>query len=436
MNGLRIFKHEPARIIDRSGLWLLLLLAPLFLFPAPGRNWLLLILPVFWLWRGFVSGRMVGRTPADLPVFLLIVQTGVTVFVIPDIEWSMGKIAGIAFGVAIFFELAARLKDEAALRKGVVVFLAMGVGLGLVGLFNMSFVESKADAQVDLLTRIGLHLPRLHLRIPGAEEGFNPNAVAGTLALIIPVLATLLLLALRKEVPADSFWKKRAVLFSGAAGLALLLGVVAISFSRETWLALVLSGGLPLAVLVNARRRWLITAGVVLLGLLALAGAYSVLMGREGMPLSEIEMAGKAGGRTQAWAVGLEAVREHPWTGVGLNRVRLLPGIGVSRAHVHNHLIQTAAELGLPALVALVALYLLMGVMGATVWKSAPEAWMRYAVLGLGWGQLAHFLFGLTDSIPLGAKAGIFFWISLALMTAMYQLTVSSVPDGKTADVH
>jgi hypothetical protein len=45
---------------------------------------------------------------------------------------------------------------------------------------------------------------------------------------------------------------------------------------------------------------------------------------------------------------------------------------------------------------------------------------MRLIVLGLGCGQMAHFLFGLVDSIPLGAKVGIFFWLSIGLITAIY----------------
>lgn len=423
-------------VFERGGLWLLLLLAPLLLFPAPGWNWLLLLLPVFWLGRGLATGRMLERTPVDPPVLLLLVQTVISAAIVPDIEWSMGKIAGIAFGAALFFELTARLKGESSLRWAVAGFLGAGAGLGLVGLFNMAFVGGRDPSQADLLTRLGLHLPKLALQIPGAEEGFNPNAVAGTLTLVIPVLAALVIMALRKEAPADSFLARRGIKPAGMIVLALLLAVVVITYSRETWLALFLSVGLPLAAMAKSGRRRLISILTVIAGLAVLAGAFAVLVGHEGLPIDDAEITGKAVGRTQAWSVGLEAVRTHPWTGIGLNRVRLLPGIGVSRAHCHNHYIHTAAELGLPALAALIALLILMGAMGAEVWKRAPEAWMRYAGLGLGWGQLAHALFGLTDSIPLGAKAGIFFWASLALMTALFRYTVSKSAEARVPDVH
>jgi len=38
------------------------------------------------------------------------------------------------------------------------------------------------------------------------------------------------------------------------------------------------------------------------------------------------------------------------------------------------------------------------------------------------WGQakLAFLIFGMGDTIPLGGKNGVFFWVSLALIAAMY----------------
>jgi len=58
------------------------------------------------------------------------------------------------------------------------------------------------------------------------------------------------------------------------------------------------------------------------------------------------------------------------------------------------------------------------------VWRKSNVEWMRTSALGLGCGQLAHFLWGIWDSIPLGAKLGIVFWVSLGLITAMYNYTV------------
>ncbi|UCC41118.1 MAG: O-antigen ligase family protein, partial [Candidatus Aminicenantes bacterium] len=121
---------------------------------------------------------------------------------------------------------------------------------------------------------------------------------------------------------------------------------------------------------------------------------------------------------------GIEIIREKPFTGVGINRFRYSSGVEYYSAHAHNHLIHIAAELGIQALIAYLAIMIGTGYMCLKVYWNSDIEWMRTAILGLGGGQLAHFFFGLGDSIPLGAKPGIIFWISLALITAIYNYHV------------
>jgi len=44
----------------------------------------------------------------------------------------------------------------------------------------------------------------------------------------------------------------------------------------------------------------------------------------------------------------------------------------------------------------------------------------RLLAIGLFGGLLAHFLFGLTDTIALGAKPGFLFWWALAMLCGLY----------------
>jgi O-antigen ligase len=117
-------------------------------------------------------------------------------------------------------------------------------------------------------------------------------------------------------------------------------------------------------------------------------------------------------------------IRRHPLLGIGLNQFRTLPEVRYFLSHAHNQFLHVAVEIGIPALIAFMAILLALGYMAVQVWKTSPNRWMRYTVLGLGWGQLAHLFFCLTDAIPPGAKVGILFWISLALITALYQLSL------------
>ena len=105
------------------------------------------------------------------------------------------------------------------------------------------------------------------------------------------------------------------------------------------------------------------------------------------------------------------------------------PGIAYEKSHAHNQLLHTSAELGIPGLVAYLAI--LAGAMFACrrVWRIAEEGWLRSAARGLGAGQAAFFFFGMGDAIPLGAKPGIFFWVSLALIMSLHNLMMKSKED-------
>jgi O-antigen ligase len=126
--------------------------------------------------------------------------------------------------------------------------------------------------------------------------------------------------------------------------------------------------------------------------------------------------------RIQLWNLAIPIVKANPMWGIGLNSFRLEPEVRYFLSSAHNQFLHVAVELGIPALIAYLAILLLMGYMCFRVWKKPAAAWMRITALGLGWGQLAFLFFGLTDAIPPGAKVGIISWISLALISVLYQL--------------
>jgi O-antigen ligase len=102
------------------------------------------------------------------------------------------------------------------------------------------------------------------------------------------------------------------------------------------------------------------------------------------------------------------------------------PEVRYFLSSAHNQFLHVAVELGVIGLIAYLAILLLMGNMCVQVWKKSSIEWMRLAALGLGWGQLAFLFFGLTDAIPPGAKVGILFWISLALITSIYNFSLGT----------
>lgn len=89
-------------------------------------------------------------------------------------------------------------------------------------------------------------------------------------------------------------------------------------------------------------------------------------------------------------------------------------------AHAHNIFLQVALDVGLPGLIAYLAILLLAFWEG---WQSARlDKALRPYALGLLGGLVALHIFGLTDALALGAKPGLLFWINIGLLTAMRQV--------------
>jgi O-antigen ligase len=256
-----------------------------------------------------------------------------------------------------------------------------------IGLLAMQIAVSCA-----VVPNIELSLPK----VAGTLLGINPNALAGSLRFVIPVALVLL--------------------FSGKARAAriALLGMVSLVFlavmfllqAVSVWLAFFISLGF--VGMKKKKRLWIAAGGVLILGFFLLSRPARTVI-REKFEI-----------RYGLWSTGVTAVQRHPLLGIGMDRLRYDPGIGHELVHAHNQLIHTAAELGIPGLAAYLAILIGAGWMCLDVSKRARAAWMRDSVRGLGAGQLAFLIFGMGDAIPLGGKNGVFFWVSLALIAAMY----------------
>ena len=478
--------RETARVwMDRIFLGVVLAAAPLFLFPRARYAWVGIVLGSMLVARGAIWGRFLERTPLDWAVGALGLMILATCFVVPDIEFSMGKIAGALYGILLYYAAVAVIRTERAIRAGVYAFVLVGVALAVFGIVGAMLLGPE-QAFVRVLPGLTKYIPKHNWALPGAEAGINPNAVGGSLLWVIPLalfLAGAMLGALggrpKNEAGAttsegkddgradaagadmresritgtavggtpDSVNRESEVRLQphrqergrfgerwrhlGFIGLILasvvLLAALFLSQSYGTWIALILS--VWLIGLSPKRKAWSLAGALVLCGAIYAIGP----LRRAVAPLAITGTAGtgetaptanvvrvKIEQRYGLWSAGVGAIRRAPVLGVGMNRLRLDPGISFENAHAHNQFITTGAELGIPGLVAYIAILVGAGWMAWVVWKRSPDPWMRTAALGLIAGQLAFHIFGLGDAITLGSKPGALFWASLALIAAMY----------------
>jgi len=336
------------------------------------------------------------------------------------------------------------------------LFIFSGAGLVAIGLVGINWLDKLPD-----LAAISQKLPVFIRGLPGAEEGFSANGVAGALIFIIPLQVALLARTLRNQsarahwYQADfsnsRFWPKvwPWSLFAdpikrgpeGFIALQILLllwagGLVLLSQSRGAWLGL--AAGLLLMLAWGERRaRWpLLAAGVVAVGvLLVVVGGPQGLFVLAGRVVGN-DIGAKVIQRQTLWYYGLLVIRSFPFTGMGLNAFRkalpeLYPTVplpaGFDITHVHNHLLQAAINFGLPGLVAYLGLWLSAAYALFAAHRAASSPWLRAAALGLGAGLLAEFVYGTTDVIDTGAKLGLFFWLALALSISLYQVVYQHV---------
>ena len=132
--------------------------------------------------------------------------------------------------------------------------------------------------------------------------------------------------------------------------------------------------------------------------------------------------------RQDLWPWAVQAISDFPFTGIGLGAFReaarrlyplpLSPDIDF--AHAHNVFLQVALDVGLPGLIAYVAILL---VCVAVAWQLAKsEQALRAISLGLLASLAAFHVYGLADTLALGSKSAVLLWAIFGLLAAMIRL--------------
>lgn len=406
---------------DWIQLLILVLLSPLFLFPREQWTWILAIVPLLMIARRIVNKKFFERTLIDIPLGIILFMVFITSIWKANPLHSMPKIAGLVLGVGLFYAVTAVLKTEKSIKIGTVLFLGSGILFSFLGVLGMFTFRVK---HLTLLMKLKEWLPRINFNLPGAEEGFHPNAVGGTLVLIIPLFMILLFAFLRKRT-----WDKTNNTNSGKrllqlfllTGLAVTLAVLLLTQSRGAWLGLLLACMIGFFLFFLKRKVYRVVFVVFLVGLLLFSFVVAPsLLENDQVRLTTRQAEGTLFFRIQLWNVVLPMIHQHPLLGIGLNEFRYHYEVKHELSHPHNKLLLLAVELGLPALIAYLALLGCVGFAVVQIWKKSGTDWLSLAALGLGCGQLAHFIFEMTDAVPLGAKVNVFFWLSLALIMAIY----------------
>jgi len=412
-----------ARVVTAVEIPILLAIAPALLFPTPKRLMVLAVVPIVWACARITTGRIVPRTPLNIALYVLLTMVAVSLYATFDIQFSLGKVSGLLLGVLFYWAVVRWVTTAHRLKIAVAAFLFAGTGLAVIGLLGARWFD-----KFPLIGAIVSRLPRAIRGIPGAEEGFQPNAVAGCLVLFVPLQAALLFSGagsrLRGAVPGP---RRTFTIVVQSLLLVLTAGTLLLTQSRGAWL------GTAVAVLSflfwYGKRTRLLAAALVAASLLLVATLGPQTAANMAISQSGPGMAGNVSGRVELWSRAVYGIQDFPFTGMGMNAFRkvmpvLYPTFLTSPdfdvAHAHNHLLQAALDLGIPGLVAYLSIWIVAAVVLVRVYRCASDRAVPALAGGLGAGLIAHFSFSMTDAIPLGSKAGVF-WLSLALAVSLHQ---------------
>jgi len=337
-----------------------------------------------------------------------------------DETTSLRHFSGVGLGVLAMGVTAAWARTPPRLMHAARIVVAGALAVLTIGWLGAAVNPDKLTAVEDTsVSAIAAASPVVSLRLPGLSlDGLvNSNALGGTALLVLPLC--LGLYAAGRRLP---HLRLPTLLLAGTASAVATL-LLAITLSRTAWLAAGITVVLFL-VRANRSRRWLLGG----LAALLVVGLCSVWFVQATNP-ARVASARAAVQETLRWRVliwqdGVDHVRASPLLGSGINRIhsgkRAYPTFRIT--HFHNIALQVAVDAGLVGLGS-------YGVFVGWLLLCADRTARRGGVPGIvaagaGLSLIAVHLFGLTDAIALGAKVGLFQWLSAGLIFAAARLTL------------
>ncbi|MGB3905734.1 MAG: O-antigen ligase family protein [Anaerolineae bacterium] len=399
-------------VIARYELLLLGAATPFLLFPGKWTPIGLALIAVAWIARWGATGRISARTAMDVPIVLLLIMTGVSLIPSIALDLSLNRMWVIILGVALFYGVVNGLHTERHIHYMGIALVFVGLIVAIVGLLG-------TDWEIGAL----IELPAIYTRLPGPvirglpgsgviEEYdlINPRVVAGALAIVLPVPLAYVILGQGHKLR----------LLSGCTALA-MAAVLALTQAPQGLLGLAAA----LFLIGVWRSRWfLVSLPVGLGGLFTAARFVAAQQAQVGWLAPETIDTLDFGIRSRLvnGARGIGIVRDMPYTGIGLNTFPVVEGLytsGASHAeHAHNLLIQTAVDLGVVGLAAVLALLAAFAYTVAHAYRASRNRNQRALLIGICGAVLAWLTYGLLDSITLGHKPGVAIWVALGLAAA------------------
>ena len=348
---------------------------------------------VFWVFRWIAHGHLSIRTPADWPISVLVLMTIVSLWVSESPAQTVIQVLRLLTGIALFYAIVNWAVSSQRINRIVIGIVIFGLLLSLFALVSVEWSARKLPFFPPDIYDWFLLL---------VSDTVNPNVMAGTLVVLLPVINAVLLFNWIKLG-----WPSRIV---GIVAFLLMAGVFVLTKSRSAWMAFFFASiGL---ITLRWKRGWV----VILISFLVIVAAIGYFERR--YLLETIIFSATVGGiegRIEVWSRAIFMIQDFPFTGVGMGLYGdvadlmypfFLHGQSIV-THTHNLFLQVAVDLGLPGVIAWLATLLIVVNLSLRVYlfgrrRNHGFGWEVGLGAGLFCSQLALIIHGLTDAVTWG----------------------------------
>jgi len=392
---------------------LILLAVPVLLFSSGLPAWAPMLalawLALLFVLHGVVTSHWLSTTPADIVLLALMLLLPLGLWASSDMDVTLARTFALLANIALFYAIAIQAEIRGMRWIGWALLAA-----GIILVFATVPMTKFWGAKLPFLGRSVYDLLPSGMRLPGDENGFNPNMTGGLLAVFVPP-------ALVLSIRAESRWQRVLAI------VALLLTSVAVLLTQSRGALIGLIVGFAVVTGILWRKLGLVwlAGGVLAVVALALKGGaiMQALFSNNAQDTEIVSMTA----RVELWNRAIYAGTDFPLTGIGMGQFpdtvqRLYPPshIVLSEAvpHAHNFFLQIFAEMGYPGLIVYVAFFLILFFVLLRRIHLARD-WRQVLSIGL-LGSLTVFLtHGIVDVPIYSPLSAIVFWGLFGVMMAV-----------------
>jgi putative inorganic carbon (HCO3(-)) transporter len=368
----------------------------------------------FALLRWIAHSQFTIPTPVDWPIGFLMVMLPVTCWVSAAPDITIPQVLRLLAGIGMYYAIVNWSTSELRMRWLLRGLWLAGLLLAMYAFISVQWVTTKLHF---IPTAIYSHFQIL------VSDTANPSVMAGSLVIILPCIMGVLL-----------FCGKRLHWFDQVLSiLAMIIAIIVLILTQSRWGIFVFGVILVLLVVLRRKRGWLVlVAGV------GLASVVVITFG----PMSTIDFIsssaslGGISGRLEIWSRAVYMIEDFLFTGVGMGLYGrtadlLYPFFSYApgtSTHAHNLFLQIAVDLGVPGLIAWLAIWILMLMMALRLYRhgrARQDSW----VCGLGAGflcsQIALVSHGMLEAVTWGmVKPAPLVWVIWGFTVACWHVYV------------